>query len=241
MSHDTLEYLPSGWTGDLVDDSPGWGWASRILPFMEQGNLYDSISFDQPINHPDNASIVTTVVPSFLCPSDAGAEVIDMEHTSDHGGHAHLVAPSFYAVYAKSAEFVAARGNYSGVFGISAIEDNPDAGEGVYFRNSRVTFAQIRDGLSHTFMIGERSSELGGVTWLGVVNGIDEPMARILGSADHAPNDPSGHFEDFRSYHASGANFATADGSVHLINEAIDLRVYQAAATRQGHEIPGEF
>jgi hypothetical protein len=85
-------------------------------------------------------------------------------------------------------------------------------------------------------LIGERSSELGGVTWLGVINGIDEPMARILATADHTPNAPDGHFEDFRSHHPIGVNFARVDGSIQWIGNQVDLTVYQAACTRAGRE-----
>ena len=40
----------------------------------------------------------------------------------------------------------------------------------------------------------------------------------------------------FRSFHANGANFALADGSVRLIPNSIDLAIYCALATIGGGE-----
>jgi hypothetical protein len=56
--HDTHRKLPIGWLGfnssgqpDFVGD-PGWAWSTRILPFMEQQSLYDSlIDMDLPVAH----------------------------------------------------------------------------------------------------------------------------------------------------------------------------------------------
>ncbi len=238
----SFQRFPRGWEAadPTINDDPGWGWASRVLPYMEQTNLYDQIRFDLPIGHVDNGSIVSQVVPSFLCPSDPTTELPDMFHTEAHGG-AHLLAA--FSPPQVSDPFVAARGNFSGVFGISEIEDVPDTGEGIFFRNSKVRPADVADGLSNTLMIGERVSDLGGVTWLGVIQGIDEPMARIVATADHVPNfkpsDPSEHrhFEDFRSHHTVGVNFGKADGSIEMISNTIDLDVYQAMCTRAGREV----
>ena len=97
--------------------------------------------------------------------------------------------------------------------------------------------SDVSDGLSQTFFVGERSARHGYSTWLGAVVGGDEPVARILGIADHAPNAEGGHLDDFSSEHPQGTNFLLGDGSVRLISESIDLRVYASMATRDGHEV----
>jgi prepilin-type processing-associated H-X9-DG protein len=69
----------------------------------------------------------------------------------------------------------------------------------------------------------------------------EEAFQRILGSADHVPNDPAAHFDDFSSQHTGGAQFCLADGSVHFLSENIDLSVYRSLATRAGGELVSEF
>ena len=73
------------------------------------------------------------------------------------------------------------------------------AGDGIFFRNSKVGFRHIADGTSKTILVGERSSRLGCTTWVGVIKGAEALRARVVGVADHSPNDSSGHFDDFSS------------------------------------------
>jgi prepilin-type processing-associated H-X9-DG protein len=40
----------------------------------------------------------------------------------------------------------------------------------------------------------------------------------------------------FGSHHGDGARFAFADGSVHFLENEIDMTIYQAMATRNGGE-----
>ena len=129
-----------------------------------------------------------------------------------------------------------ARSNYVGMFGTLEVEDAPSNGDGVFFHNSRVRFAEITDGLSNTLVIGERGVSYGNSVWAGVVDGAAEAMVRIVGVADHTPNHPSLHFDDFSSYHPSGVHFLVGDGSVRRFNNSIDVAVYQGLATRNGGE-----
>jgi hypothetical protein len=132
--------------------------------------------------------------------------------------------------------FEVARANYAGVFGTLEIEDVPSDGDGVFFHNSRIRSGNIRDGLSNTVVVGERSSRLGSTTWVGSVNGAQKSMARIVGRTGSVPNDVLGHFEDFSSHHVAGAHFLFGDGSVHVLNDGIDPQIYRALATRSGGE-----
>jgi hypothetical protein len=62
-------------------------------------------------------------------------------------------------------------------------------------------------------------------------------MARIVGISDHPPNDEHAHFDDFSSEHPSGVHFLVGDGSVRMLNDAIDLLLYQRLCTRAGGEV----
>ncbi|HEV7282513.1 MAG TPA: DUF1559 domain-containing protein [Pirellulaceae bacterium] len=230
--HDVHRRLPPGWIG--ATDNPaspsGWGWASMILPQMEQGPLYDQIDFNLPVAHAANSDVRSVVIPSFLCPSDGS------EEQWEHDG------------------LTFARSNYVASFGTFEIEEAPANGDGVFYRLSKTKFASITDGLSNTLLVGERNSKIDYSTWSGVAD-IEQPFARVVGSADHPPNEEHEeeeeehpvspqqeeehehrHMDDFSSNHATGAHFVFGDGSVHLINDQIDLIVYRGLATRAGGE-----
>ncbi len=215
--HDRFKRFPPGYTAKVingVDGGPGWGWASFILEDLEQGNVQKQIVFSSGIINAVNATPRTQVLPIFLCPSD---EVIG-------------------TFIPDGAGISVAHGNYVGIFGSNEIEVDPGAGNGIFFRNSQIRIGSITDGTSNTLMVGERSSNLSKATWVGAVKNANDAPALVLGSADHPPNDPAAHMEDFWSRHSQGVNFLYADGSVRNISNAIPPNVYQALATRAGGE-----
>ena len=223
--------LPPGWISNPVVGEPGWGWASYLLPEIEQNNVKGLIDFNIAIDDPFHDPVRQNALTIFLCPSDPEQEIVDLHVIEDHS-HAR---PS--PQHQHGEEFWVPRGNYSGVFGTNEIYADPTNGNGIFYHQSKTRFADIRDGLSNTLMVGERNSELGSVTWLGVVPEVEDAVARILGACDHTPNDPSRHFEDFGSSHTTGANFVSADGSARLISNQIDIVVYQALCTRNNGDI----
>ncbi len=217
--HDTFYKLPPGWvafdeTTNAPDPlgAPGWGWAALSLPYLEEDNLATLIDYDEHIDEHVNEDAVKMILGVFQCPSDPTDK--------------HVEFPASHGVVDVG------RANYVGVFGPEEVEDDPSDGDGVFFHNSHIPFTQITDGLSNTMMVGERSSRLGASLWVGMIHGIPEEMARVVGSTDHHPNDPHGHFEDFSSHHTKGAYFLFGDGSVHMISDNIDLQIYRAYATR---------
>ncbi len=72
--HDAYGAFPPGYTAwpsrDSSVTSPGWGWASRLLPFVEQEAVYNRIHFDLPIENPLNAEARNTPIQVFICPAD---------------------------------------------------------------------------------------------------------------------------------------------------------------------------
>jgi prepilin-type N-terminal cleavage/methylation domain-containing protein/prepilin-type processing-associated H-X9-DG protein len=238
--HDTMGQLPPGWLADKPEGVPGWGWSPALFPYIEQANLSEGIRRHVAISDSSNQAARETPVPVLFCPSDpsprvttifAGVEDVP-EDNRDEGD------PASRYIESGAPLFRIARTNYVGVFGTSEIEDAPAAGEGVFFFQSRTRFAQVADGLSNTVIVGERSAKLGNSVWAGVVQGASEAMARVVGIADHPPNHPDHHFDDFTSYHPGGVHFVFGDGSVQRLNDQIDMAVYQALCTRDGGESP---
>jgi prepilin-type N-terminal cleavage/methylation domain-containing protein len=239
--HDTMGRLPPGWLGDQPEGVPGWGWSAALLPYLEQRNLDESlIKRNLAIGEPANQLARETPVSVLFCGSDwhpkvatifGGLAAAEEEEEGEQGGHYASAT-----VDAGTPLLRIARSNYVGVFGVSEIDEAPAAGEGVFFFHSRTRLAEVTDGLSNTLFVGERDAGRGNSVWAGVVAGANSAMARIVGIADHAPNDPHHHFDDFSSYHPGGVHFLVGDGSVQRINNQIDLRVYQGLCTRGGGE-----
>lgn len=253
--HDHGRRLPAGWAGVVrgsdppvvADDQPGWGWASRLLPQIEQGALGDRIDFTKPLFDAANplvhADVRRAAVPALLCPSDTRGPTESVggvfaigtddgeEETVVNGVLYHEVDGGPLAPLSD-----VGKSNYIGLFGTIEADEAPAAGDGVFFRNSRIRLTDITDGTSKTIMAGERNARLGGSTWAGVIAGAKAQRVRNVGVGDHTPNHPEGHFDDFTSMHPSGVHFLFGDASVHRIGDGIDEAVYRALCTRAGGE-----
>lgn len=125
-----------------------------------------------------------------------------------------------------------------------AVRDQLD---GIFYKNSRTAFEDIRDGKSETIIVGERSKELFDSTWLAVVEGTTYTGWRVLGWTGEPPNHTGNsavHFHayaQFNSYHPGVANFAFVDGSIRPISEMIEPPVFKAMGTIKGGEKIGEY
>jgi prepilin-type processing-associated H-X9-DG protein len=69
--HDATGAFPPG-----VDDN-NFSAASKLLPYIEQGNVYNSIKFDKPITDEANAEARKIVIKTFLAPMDPVTKVND--------------------------------------------------------------------------------------------------------------------------------------------------------------------
>lgn len=231
---------------------PGWGWASMILPDLEQQSLHDAIVFETPMPSATMSTARLITLKVFLCPSDSmplSWTATDSE-TWMYGGH----------VYSTSLPICDVAGaNYVGVFGIS---EPGVTGEGVFFRNSYMPLTAITDGLSQTLMVGERATNVqqgrATATWTGAVPGADiwscapnpfDPdsgtcvqesgSGMILGHTGegHGPGDPFGDINQFSSQHGRGCFFAFCDGHVQYLHKEMTYSVYTALSTRNWGEI----
>jgi prepilin-type N-terminal cleavage/methylation domain-containing protein len=250
--HDTCLRLPAGWRGydhatgrpDWLGE-PGWGWGSAILPYLEQSTVKDSLLHcELSISHPWNHLGRETPLAVFRCPSDVGESHFWLDE-SDHHHHGHDADDDHDHDHFP---MKLATANYVGVFGTWDMHDVCDGGscrgDGTFFLNQGVRLADITDGLSQTLIVGERNSKLSQSTWVGSVPGGDHAPARIVGVGQFPPNSeasPEHFIHNFSSFHPAGTHFVLGDGSVRLILETIDQRVYFSLCTRAAADIAGAF
>lgn len=239
LYHDTYQQLPAGWKATHPDTGepyflgkPGWGWGATILPFLEQGSLENLINFHVPITDPANEKARTTSLNVYRCPTDTGPQTFTLSPGPKPPPN---YDPGFSATEMPTS-------NYIGVFGTVRMlhvcgggGDCVGNGSLVFQRGFR--FADIQDGLSHTFVVGERSSAISPSTWPGVLAGAAHAPGRIVGVATRPPNSGEQAFANFSSFHPAGTNFLAGDGSVKLIAETIQMTTYHALCTRAGGEV----
>jgi prepilin-type processing-associated H-X9-DG protein len=123
-----------------------------------------------------------------------------------------------------------------------------------------IRFADVADGLSNTILAGETISgehrymrEFNG--WAGGGGDLSQICPTIIPINTRTPDGPInpcngpngdavegnwGYSIGFKSLHNGGANFIFADGSVHFLNQNINMDTYQLLGCRNdGHVIDG--
>ena len=256
--HDAYQCFPFG----QEDNAKSYSAISQLLPYIDQGNVYNLIDFNLPYNNAANDQARTREISMLHCPSETSAAL------SAIGG---------------STNYLANKGN--GV--IWQGPTGPNTGfapqNGVMFYQSSVRFADIVDGTSNTAAFSERLLADGnnGVSspWSDVYfspaapNTADEAIA-ICDAVDitnlanqfplfmgapwihgqhtylhvNVPNSRScGFFTVLRanmppsSNHVGGVHMQLCDGSVRFVSQNINLAIWRALGSRDGRETLGEY
>ncbi|EAQ81317.1 DUF1559 domain-containing protein [Blastopirellula marina] len=236
--HDTFGKFPAG----AMHIGNGLPWLVKILPFIEQGALYEQFNM-KATGWSQNNSAGTNSVETYFCPSfdERAAQYADPGVLTTHyygvagpkgtnaaNGAAYRYdenptdEPDFYGGYA-----------LQGVLGL-------------YEKMGQIGFRDITDGTSNTLMVGE-------ISWKGVEThyrpwyrggngGIVRSATGGFKNIDAGINVPIGQWmsTSFGSNHPGGALFVSCDGSVSFYSETIDIATYKAAASRDGGEVLSE-
>ncbi len=227
--HQALGSFPAGAAWLDASSCKGVGWHVSLLPYLEQQSFFDQLDPTVPPDKGDNAAKGEQIFDVFTCPS-AGREQRDVNPT-----------PYDWKLT-----------NYSGVMGAGRISkvalENSSCGDyctdGTLFPFSGVRIADIRDGSSHTMIVGERTYQLRLWTKGGYYKSSPTSQVCIEASKNvrwpinsdpevacywDCPGGRTCMFNDlfFGSRHPGGAQFAFADGSVHFIEETINFTIYE--------------
>ncbi|MEX0715868.1 MAG: DUF1559 domain-containing protein [Planctomycetaceae bacterium] len=125
-------------TGPIRSEPVGQhhGWITRILPQLDQPNAHRHVDFDASVYDAANEPVAKMRIPILVCPSDRWNTSHDRARSSYAGCHHDAEAP---------------------------IDANDN---GVLFLNSRVTLADISDGLGTTIFVGEKRSYGDDLGWM---------------------------------------------------------------------------
>lgn len=249
--HDVYSIFPLGaYTAvddDMGYDDDGYGWATMLLPYIEEQNLYESLPMtwgDGNGPQPGNWGITQryfdangTIIPGtervlngFRCPSSTlppvtGAYTVPCKDRpgSPCSGLTTSISPPDYATGLATSDYKASAGaDDRGVF--AKARDASAAKKGTRIRD-------ITDGTSNTIAIGEASYIRNTAQWgvWSLANNADEPVlfkteAPSIINCGTTPNDMAHAVDDdcAFSFHTGGAQFLFADGSVHFVSENID-------------------
>jgi hypothetical protein len=144
---------------------------------------------------------------------------------------------------------VAATNSYVACFGAyGLINTDPEQGSGLFQRNSRIRYAQIKDGLAQTIAVGERPALFAKAPWAGAMTtgtvrttpgapvytaAVELAPTMVLARmANRTLNSPYSEPYDFFSPHADLVFFVFADGSVQGLTSSADLDALHALSTR---------
>jgi prepilin-type N-terminal cleavage/methylation domain-containing protein/prepilin-type processing-associated H-X9-DG protein len=248
-------------------------WAMQLLPFLEGQNLYSQYNNNVPVDSDANLGVRTTYVSVYTCPSDINGNQVLKPGSSYSGAinaNATFMTGSYRGVagsWNPNAPIPPGGGSPPDWGGYpnemtSLINTAPGTANrgllhGVDDWNGLKAekMANIIDGTSSTFAVGERATKIGtsdrdsfwacsfnlyslssaSYTSASLLNSYDDCVAS-LGGADAWPCKYG-----WGSFHTQLINFAFCDGSVHSIGTDINMTVFQGFCTIAGGEIlPGD-
>jgi len=254
-------HLPSGGWGKKWAGLPGrgvgprqpGGWIYQVLPYVEQTSLHELGGLD-PSDEPENLRRLETPLPVLHCPSRRSAKLFRN-------------ATSWKPIMVSQAIASVARNDYAINGGSVYIRPSPGPDSlaeesnypwvdmkrstGLCFQRSQVKLSEISDGLSNTYMLGEKQLAKDryetGEDWgdnESAYSGDNRDMIRYTGLETENGMKPISDFSEysvihdpnggtvFGSAHRGGFNMMMVDGSVRLVLYSIDQRIHSLLGSR---------
>jgi prepilin-type N-terminal cleavage/methylation domain-containing protein/prepilin-type processing-associated H-X9-DG protein len=236
-------------------------WAFMLLPYLEQGSLFQAINFSLPFNPPTGAAnntVSETLIPGFSCPSDINTNQIDQNNRREG---------NYVVNWGNSNWNQAMSTTYNPFVGNPLTPPNPVPFLGAPFTMDKSFGIQnITDGTSNTLLMAEviigATQGTTGYEHRGDVynddyncamfNGYTTPNSKVpdwIASSycqyPYANNPPcikvptasQDSYNASRSRHSGGVNALLCDGSVKFFKDSINIATWRALASTQGGEV----
>ena len=218
--HDTYKKLPYS----RLDTYETW--AVLILPYLEQQAVAQKWVMTQNY-YSQLPEVRTAQVPVYYCPSRRSAGGTGTVSTA---GDVHQSNPSGPHVPGATSDYAACVGDPSGTAdyytGMNGTTDATAANGAFWYKGPVLKFASISDGLSNTFLVGEKhvpNSQFGTGVDISVFNGDHGGSFRRAGVGLPLATGPTfANGAYFGSYHIGMCQFAFGDGSVRGVSVSID-------------------
>lgn len=208
-----------------------FGWITRILPYLDERNLYNSLNFDVGVYDRSNATARLTSLGLLSCPSDPTPRHILWSDDQ------RLGIPSGPPIGLSNGAFDDVASSYAACHHSReapiAFDNN-----GMFFLNGSVRLDDVQDGLAHTIFAGEVLRK-GDVT-LGWSSGTRATLRNTGTRINHPMVGPPPNplwVGGFGGSHQGGANMLLGDGSVKFLKETINKEVYRRLGSRADGEI----
>jgi prepilin-type N-terminal cleavage/methylation domain-containing protein/prepilin-type processing-associated H-X9-DG protein len=244
--HDATGGFPLGGFINPTYTNPDWwtngnAWLVAVLPYFEQGTLYNSYNIHMNWGNLANLTAHATGINTLWCPSDpevsrpavVPADALFFSWEADDYPDPVKINFSSYA---------ACTGSW---FALQTFPDDPcfqaylDSYNGLVHLHSNHRLADITDGTSQTLLLGERGhgllapSRRNGWHWQfgpsRVLFTAQWPLNPQKTIADTSANigpilgaNPSIFLLSASSFHVEGCNFAFADGSARFLKNSIN-------------------
>ncbi len=235
-------------------------WAIKLLPYLEQDNLYQQYDDKVTNSNVKNQPVLATVVKVYSCPSDPFANQL-MTPATRPGRDTFTpkyMSSSYRGVCGVDTDEFDQWGGYPSEVAVNLAKYPSSRGllhsiddwNGLHCER----IADVRDGTSTTLAVGERSTrthQTRGTFWADSFNlyslsAMYKNSASLLNDYDLcvttlAPLDPSPCKYGWGSFHPGIIQFAFCDGHVIGIETGIDTTVLVALGTIAGDENIPDF
>ena len=238
----------------------GFTVVAQLLPFMEQGNIYNQINLNAPANGPANAGPTGMTIKTLLCPSDRTSQL-----PPGQGGN------NYFANYGTEPLFFQNGSIANGVFTLREPAGGVRLTDIMDGTSNTAAFSELRKGDWNNAVYSPQdwlnASSAGAPTTVDQAYGLCQSIDprnlsyqwlsaggewlndNATGTAyNHCgpPNSTNCGFPanlrfcvNANSDHINGVNVALCDGSVRFVTNSISLATWRALGTRALGEVLG--